>query len=185
MAIERCCQRLQQVGGSALVAVPQSNCDCEFISALKIDFTGKRNVSILSGAEFPVHVEITHQVLPTVASADVADRTPRKTGIAAHYEVKAAALRAKQFVRADFTTPPGITHAIPRNVLRQQRVEVQLAAQRFVAHLKPGVHEKHRPVRVSQNLFDDLIATVALRDCQAISKTAAVRVINTVVQLTS
>jgi len=48
---------------------------------------------------------------------------------------------AQQFVRADFTTPPGITRAIPRNVRRQQRVEVQLAAQRFVPHLKPGVHE--------------------------------------------
>ena len=168
MEIERYCKRLQQVGCSALVAVPQSNCDCEFISALKIDFTGQRNVSILSGAEFPVHVEITHQVLPTVASADVADRTARKTGIAADYEVKASALRAEQFVRADFTTPPGITHAIPRNVRRQQRVEVQLAAQRFIPHLKPGVHEKHRPVRISQNLFDDLIATVALRVCQAI-----------------
>src|ERR1700724_96079 len=141
MAIERCCQRLQQVGGSALVAVPQSNCDCEFISALKIDFTGKRNISILSGAEFPVHLEIIHQVLPTVTRADIADRTPRKTSIAADYEVKAASLRAKQFVRADFTTPSGITRAIPRNVRRQQRVEVQPAAQRFVAHLKLGMHE--------------------------------------------
>ena len=115
---------------------------------------------------------------------DIADRTARKTGIAADYEVKASALRAEQFVRADFTTPPGITHAIPRNVRRQQCIEVQLAAQRFVPHLKPGVHEKHRPVRISQNLFDDLIATVALGIYQAIKKTAAFRVINTVVQVT-
>src|SRR6266403_1608992 len=69
MEVKRCCQRLQQIGRRALIAVTKTNREREFIARLEINFAGQRNISVFSGAEFPCHFEMVHHVLPTVAYA--------------------------------------------------------------------------------------------------------------------
>ena len=125
MNIERFRQRLQQLRHSALVTPAQSNRDRKFIAVLKIDFPGQRNVAVLRGRKFPVHFEIIHQILPTVARPDIANRPPQKSAAASHDQMQIFALGMKQFVAADFGTPTRVARAVAREVWSQERVEMQ------------------------------------------------------------
>lgn len=55
MEIKRCCQRLQQISRRALITVAKTNRKREFIAPFEVNFAGQRNVSVFSGAEFPLH----------------------------------------------------------------------------------------------------------------------------------
>ena len=63
---------------------------------------------LLGSAEFPIHLEIAHQILPAVAGADVTDRAAGEAGAARHDQVNASALGMDQCSGADFGAPPGI-----------------------------------------------------------------------------
>ena len=78
--------------------------------------------------KFPIHFEIIHQILPTIAGADKADGPPRKPAAASHDQMNIFALGMKQFVAADFRTPTGVARAMARDVRSQERVETQLSA---------------------------------------------------------
>ena len=93
------------------------------------------------------------------------------------------ALGMKQFVAADFRTPTGVARAVTREVRSQQRVETQLAAQRFIEHFELGVHEQHRPMRIGEDVLDEPVAPVALRIGEAVEKTIAFRVFDPVIQV--
>src|ERR1700688_3124509 len=128
MQVKRYSQRLNQVGSGTFIALSEGNGDREFISAPQIDFTGQRDVTFLGGGELPVHLEIVHQILPTIAETHVANRTARKAGIAAHNNVKAFPLSTQQLVCADFRGPPRISRTVSSNVWCQKRVQFQFPA---------------------------------------------------------
>src|ERR1051326_780343 len=111
MNIERLRQRLQQSGHCALICFPGRNCDCKLIAALKIDFPRQRDVATLRGMEFPVHFEMIHQILPSIAGTDKSDGSPQKPSAASHDEMNIFALGMEQSVAADFGTPAGVTRA--------------------------------------------------------------------------
>ena len=89
----------------------------------------------------------------------------------------------EQFVVADFRAPSGIAGAKTGKMRRQQRVEAQLAPQRFIEHLDFGVHEQDRPVRIREHMFDQPVAAVRLRIRQAIEETIALRIFDLVIQV--
>src|SRR6185437_6962827 len=119
MNIEWFRERLQQLRHSALVTSAEGNRDRKFITVLKIDFSSESNVTVLGGRKFPVHFEIIHQVMPTVARTNIADRPPQKSAAASHYQMQIFALGMKQFVAADFGGPSGIARAVAREVRSQ------------------------------------------------------------------
>ena len=130
------------------------------LAALGIDFARQRDVAMPGGAEFPVHLEIVHQILPAVAGADIPNGSPRKPCAASHDQMHTLALGMEQVVAADFRTPTGVARALARNVRSQQRVETQLAAQRLIEHFELGVHEHHRAVRIGEDVLDQPVAPV-------------------------
>ena len=71
MDLERLRQRLQQLRHRALTTPPKSDGDGKGLSALRVDFASQRNVAMPGCAEFPVHLEIRRQILPTVAGPDI------------------------------------------------------------------------------------------------------------------
>src|SRR6266498_715150 len=123
--MERLGQRLEQLGGCALVAAAKCDSQREFTGAWKIDFPGQRDVAVLGCLKLPVHFEIVHKVLPAVAETDVADRATREAGAACHDQVNVLALSADEFDTAHFSTPPGIAGAEAVDVRSQQCVESQ------------------------------------------------------------
>src|ERR1700722_9457526 len=108
MEIKRCGKGLEQIDRRTLVAVTKRDPDREDVAALQVNLADESNVPVLCEAEFPIHFEMVHHVLPTVTGTDIADRTSRKTGVASHHQVEAGALRAKQFVLAHFRTISGV-----------------------------------------------------------------------------
>jgi hypothetical protein len=76
----------------------------------------------------PIHFEVIHQILPTIAEADVADRTPGETATACHKQMNVLALCVHQFVITELSARPRVTGAKTAQVRRQQRVKAQLAA---------------------------------------------------------
>src|SRR4029077_1906087 len=132
MYLKRVRQRLEQLDGRALVAAAKCNGDGEFAAAWKIYFASQRDVALLGGAEFPIHFEIVHHVLPAIAEADIANRSARETRAACDDQVNVFALRVHDFDSADFRTPRGVACTTPGYMRCQQRIEPQLAAQRFV-----------------------------------------------------
>jgi len=95
------------------------------------------------GAEFPVHLEIARQILPTVAGPDIPNGSPRKSFVAPMTRCTPRARRGAGGCRR-FGAPTGVARALARNVWGQQRVEPQLAAQRLIEHFELGLHE-HPP----------------------------------------
>ena len=127
-----------------------------------IDLARQRDVAMPGGAEFPVHLEVVHQILPTVAGPDIPNGSPRKPFAATHDQMHPLALGVEQVVAADFRTPTGVARALARDVRGQQRVETQLAAQRLIQHLESGVHEHHRAMRIGQDVLDQPVAPLGL-----------------------
>ena len=105
---------------------------------------------------------MAHEVLPAVAEAGIADRPAGKAGAASHDHVNIFTLSADEFDTSDFTTPAGVAGTKTSQVRRQQRVQAQLAAQRFIEHLELGVHQQDREVRIGKHVFDQTIAAVRL-----------------------
>ena len=81
-----------------------------------MDFACQRDVALLGCAKLPVHLEIVHEILPTIAETDVTDRAARKTGAARHDQVNVFPLSADEFDTANFNTPPGVAGAKAGNV---------------------------------------------------------------------
>src|SRR5215831_2394567 len=131
MEFKRSCQRLEQLRGRALVASTKPKGNCKFASVRQIHFRGQRDVAVLGSREFPVHLEMVHQVLPAIAEADVADRSPGETAAACHEQMDVLPLRMEQFVVAELRVPSGVTGAEASQVWREQSIQAQLAAQQF------------------------------------------------------
>src|SRR5207248_10883355 len=112
--------------GCALVAATKCSRDREFIGGWQIDFAGQCDIAVLGCAKLPVHFEIVHKILPTVAETDIADRSAREAGAACHDQVDVFALSADEFDTAHFRTPAGVAGATTGDVRSQQRVESQL-----------------------------------------------------------
>ena len=174
---------MEQFRNRALVTSTKRNSDRKFSAVRQIDFAGQRDVAVLSGLKFPVHFEIVHQVLPTVAETDVTDRSPRETAAACHEQVHVLALGVEQFVIADFRTRPGVAGTKTAEVRRQQGVKPQPAAQRFVQYLEFCLHEQDRPVRIGEHMFHHTISGTWLRIRQAIEETIALRVFDRVIEI--
>ena len=77
-------QRLKQFRRSALVTSTKCNRDREFTVVRQIDFAGQGDIPVRSCSELPIHFEVVHQILPTIAEADVADRAPGETAAGCH-----------------------------------------------------------------------------------------------------
>jgi hypothetical protein len=128
MRLKRLGHRLEQLRGCALVASTKRHGDCELASLREIDFACSCDVAVLGCLKLPVHFEIVHQVLPTIAKADITDGPARETGTARHDEVNVFALSVDEFDSADFGTPSGIARATSGYVRSEQRVEAHPAA---------------------------------------------------------
>src|SRR5436305_14666124 len=59
-----------------------------------MDFACQRDVALLGCSKLPVHLEIVHEILPTIAETDVTDRAARKACGARHDKVNVLALSA-------------------------------------------------------------------------------------------
>src|SRR5439155_14565160 len=135
-------------------------------------------------AELPVHFEITHQVLPTVAEAYITDGSAGKTSAACHDKVNVFALGADEFCGADFRAPGGVAGAATGNVRSQQRVDAQLPPQRFIEHFDFGVHEQDRPMWISEHMFYQTVAAPGFRIREAIKDAIAFGVFDQMTQVT-
>src|SRR5512146_378855 len=113
----------------ALRTIPKRNGDRKGVSALRHDLASQRKVTWPGCAEFPVHLEMCHQILPPVAGTDIPNGSSRKPSAASHDQVHTLVLGMEQVVPADFRTPTGVARALARKVRSQQRIEPQLAAQ--------------------------------------------------------
>src|ERR1044072_8829342 len=84
MRLERLSHRLEQLGSGALITAAKCHGHAELTIVWKVDFSGQRDIAVKGRLELPVHFEIVHQVLPTIAETDVAYGTPRETAAACH-----------------------------------------------------------------------------------------------------
>src|ERR1700741_4818582 len=66
VAIKWLSQGKKQLGHCGLVIATTCNGDGEFATAVQFDFSRKRDVAPLGGAELPIHFEIVHQILPAI-----------------------------------------------------------------------------------------------------------------------
>ena len=183
MGLERLRQRLQQLRHGAVAGSPKRNGDRKLVPALKINFARQRNVAVAGFAEFPVHLEIIHQIPPAVAGADIPDGSPRKPPAASHDQMHILAPGMEQAVAADFRTPAGVARPMTPQVRSQQRVEPQLAAQRLVQDFEFGVQEHHRAMRIGENVLDQAVAAAGFRIGQAVEDTIPFRVFDPVLQV--
>ena len=94
-----------------------------------MDFACQRDVAVLGCAKLPVHLEIVHEILPTIAETDVTDRAARKACGARHDQVNVFALSADKFDISHFGTPAGVAGAITGDVRSQQCVESQFSTE--------------------------------------------------------
>ena len=124
-----------------------------------------------------------HEVLPTIAETDIADRATREAGAARHNQVNVFSLSADEFDTAHFGPPPGVASAKAGNVRSEQRVESQFSTQRFVRYLQFGMHEQHRLMRIGEDMFYDPIAATRFRIREAVKKAIEFRVIDRVSQV--
>jgi hypothetical protein len=131
---------LEQLCDRALVAAAKRDSHGEFTAAWKIDFPGQRDIAVLGRLKLPVHFEMVHKILPTIAETDIADRATREAGAACHDQVNVFALSADEFDTTHFSPPPGIAGAEAGDVRSQQRVKAQFSMQGFVQHFDSGVH---------------------------------------------
>src|SRR5512140_2817401 len=122
MNLERFRQRLQQLGHRALRTFPKSYGDRKGVPVLRNDLASQRNVAMPGRAEFPVHLEISHQILPTVAGTDIPDGSSRKPFAASHDQMHTLVLGMEQGIPSNFRTPTGVARALARKVWGQQRV---------------------------------------------------------------
>src|SRR4029453_7455488 len=133
MCLERLSQRLEQLGGCALITAAKGYSHCEFTGAWKIDFPGQRNISVPARLKLPVptkrpvHFEIVHEALPTITETDIANRAAREASAARHDQVNVFTLSSEQLDTAHIRTPAGVAGAKAGDVRRQQRVESQLS----------------------------------------------------------
>src|SRR5207249_11356017 len=111
-------ERLEQLRGRTLVTTTKRNGNGEFTVVSQFYFRGQRDIAVLGCLKFPIHFEVVHQVLPTIAEADVADRSPRETAAARHEQVSVLPLRVKEFVIADLRTPSGVAGTTAGQVWR-------------------------------------------------------------------
>src|SRR5882724_8433 len=88
-----------------------------------------------------------------------------------------------QFVVANLRTPSGVAGAKTGEVRRQQRVEAQLAAPRFIEHFEFCTHEQYRPVRIRQHVFDEAVAPEGFRIREPVKEAIALRVIDQMIEV--
>ena len=111
---------MEQLGSSALVAAAKCYGDCKFAGGWQIDFAGQRDIAVLGCGKLPIHFEIVHKILPTVAETDIADRPAREAGAARHDQVNIFALGADELDTAHLNAPPRVTGAETGDVRSQQ-----------------------------------------------------------------
>ena len=66
---------------------------------------------------------------------------------------------------------------------REKGIDFQFAAQGFIGHFKPYVHEHHRTVRIGQHMFDDTIAAGRIGIGEPVEQAVAFRIIHFVTQV--
>ena len=81
---------------------------------------------------------------------------------------------------ADFTTASGVAGAVRCH----QRVQAQLPPQRFIRDFDLGVHEQHRPVRISEHVLYNAIAALWFRIGEPVKDAIALRIFDAVIQVT-
>src|ERR1017187_2869752 len=135
------------------------------------------------GAEFPVHLEMFCQVLPTVAGADISNRAPYKSSAASHDQMHILAHGVEQLVAANLGAPTGIVRTLTRQVRSQQRIESKFSTQRLIEYFELRMHEHHRAMRIGQDMLDQAVAPVGFRIGEAIENTIPLRVFYPVIQV--
>src|SRR5262249_54767179 len=105
-----------------------SDGNCEFAILREFDLTSQRNVAGVHRVEFPVHLEITHQILPPIACPNITDRSARKIRTAGHDQMDSIPLRAKELRGSNLRRGPEIAGPVPGDMRGQQRVESQFSA---------------------------------------------------------
>src|SRR6185437_15585921 len=126
MEVEWLSQGLEQLGRCALVAAAKRDSHGEFTVVWKIDFPGQGDIAVLGRLKLPVHFEMAHKVLPTIAETDIADRATREAGAARHDQVNVFALGTDELDTAHFSPPAGVAGAEAGDVRSQQCIESQL-----------------------------------------------------------
>ena len=111
---------MEQLGCCALVAAAKCDSHGEFTGVWKNNFPRQRDIAVQSGLKLPVHFEIVHQVLPTIAETDIAYRATREAGAARHNQVNVYALRADKLDTAHLNAPPRVARAETGDVRSQQ-----------------------------------------------------------------
>src|SRR5438128_7698193 len=81
---------------------------------------------------------------------------------------------------AYFTTASGVAGAVRGH----QRVQAQLPPQRFLRDFDLGVHEQHRPVRISEHVLYNAIAALWFRIGEPVKDAIALRIFDAVIQVT-
>ncbi len=71
---------------------PKSDAEGEFEIFAEVDFAGQGDVSVVRAMKLPLHIQVAHEVLPSVALPDIADRAPNEVGRATETQVNVLAM---------------------------------------------------------------------------------------------
>jgi hypothetical protein len=132
------------------------------VASGEVDFAGAGDVAIFGAWVFPLHLEVSREVLPSIGGADESDRHFFPGNGTGEGEGGAIML-GEEHVHALVIADPGcIFRTAVGEVRREQGIEVvvrELALQRFEANLL----QQDVAVRVSENFFMNAVVAVDFR----------------------
>ena len=162
---------------------PEADAQRELHGVRQIDLPGQSDVAVPGLSEFPIHLEIVHQVLPAVAESDVTDGALREIGRAAERHIDVLPLRVEKLPAIQSAPPSRVVFARALQVRCEQSIEPEFSTQLRVQDFQARVHQQNRRVRIDDDFLDEAIAALAVRVGEPIEQCVLLRVFDLMQQV--
>src|SRR6185437_13230278 len=133
MLFERNAKRLKERCNRAVLGVTERQPKGELAFMPQVQLSCQGNVAVRCVIELPVHPKIVGEICPSITSAHVAARCPRKVDRAAEGQPYAFFLRHKDFPACDVDHVTVVTPSTHLKMRCTERIEMQLRDECFIA----------------------------------------------------